>query len=291
MQAQSRLKMIAKMTPITSPQEAALKKFTFPEPEELSPPIINLESASVGYDGRAVSVQAVPADRPGRPHRAFGPEWRGQVDPVEAACRASWTPWAGGSRGRAKLRIGYFAQHQLDELHADETPLGSHPPPSAHEDTPAKAPRPPCRASASGRNRPIPIAAKLSGGQKARLSLLLATIDAPHMLILDEPTNHLDMERREGLIEALAAYSGAVVLVSHDMHLLAHVADRLWLVKGGTRGALTTAISRTIAGCCWIRPCARNPKNRKRKEAQARPPGRRRTAPGRRRLPKPAWKS
>ncbi len=75
---------------------------------------------------------------------------------------------------------------------------------------------------------------KLSGGQKARLSLLLATLDAPHLLILDEPTNHLDIESREGLVEALTTYTGAVILVSHDMHLLEHVADRLWLVNKGT---------------------------------------------------------
>ena len=75
--------------------------------------------------------------------------------------------------------------------------------------------------------------ARLSGGQKARLSLLLATLDAPHLLILDEPTNHLDMESREALVEALTAYNGAVVLVSHDMHLLSLVADRLWLVANG----------------------------------------------------------
>jgi ATP-binding cassette, subfamily F, member 3 len=74
---------------------------------------------------------------------------------------------------------------------------------------------------------------RLSGGQKARLSLLLATIDAPHLLILDEPTNHLDIESREALVEALTAYTGAVILVSHDMHLLSMVADRLWLVKNG----------------------------------------------------------
>jgi ATPase components of ABC transporters with duplicated ATPase domains len=75
---------------------------------------------------------------------------------------------------------------------------------------------------------------RLSGGQKARLSLLLAVLDAPHMLILDEPTNHLDIESREALVEALTAYEGAVILVSHDMHLLGLVADRLWLVQGGT---------------------------------------------------------
>ena len=77
------------------------------------------------------------------------------------------------------------------------------------------------------------IVQKLSGGQKARLSLLLATLDAPHLLILDEPTNHLDIESREALVRALTTYSGAVVLVSHDMHLLSLVADRLWLISDG----------------------------------------------------------
>jgi ATP-binding cassette subfamily F protein 3 len=93
------------------------------------------------------------------------------------------------------------------------------------------------------------VVAKLSGGQKARLSLLLATLDAPHLLILDEPTNHLDIESREALVEALTAYTGAVVLVSHDMHLLSLVADRLWLVKDG-RVAPTRAIWKATARCC-----------------------------------------
>ena len=229
-QAQSRLKMIARMQPITTPQEAALKRFSFPEPEELSPPIINMESASVGYDGAAVlsklSLRIDQDDRiallgqNGEGKSTLSKLLVGKLDPL------------GGRVTRArKLRIGYFAQHQLDELHADETPL-DHIRRERPEETPAKL-RARLAGFGIGADQAETVAGKLSGGQKARLSLLLATLDAPHMLILDEPTNHLDMESREGLIEALAAYSGAVVLVSHDMHLLAHVADRLWLVKDG----------------------------------------------------------
>ncbi len=131
----------------------------------------------------------------------------------------------------SKLRIGYFAQHQVDELHIDETPLQH-----VMRLRPAEG-QPRLRARLAGfglmADQAETAVGRLSGGQKARLSLLLATIDAPHLLILDEPTNHLDMESREALVEALTEYSGAVVLVSHDMHLLGLVADRLWLVKGG----------------------------------------------------------
>jgi ATP-binding cassette subfamily F protein 3 len=131
----------------------------------------------------------------------------------------------------SKLRIGYFAQHQVDELHLDETPLQH-----IMRLRPAEG-QPKLRARLAGfglmADQADTVVARLSGGQKARLSLLLATIDAPHLLILDEPTNHLDIESREALVEALTEYPGAVILVSHDMHLLGLVADRLWLVKGG----------------------------------------------------------
>ncbi|WP_413719771.1 ABC-F family ATP-binding cassette domain-containing protein [Silicimonas sp. MF1-12-2] len=229
-QAQSRLKMIARMTPITSPQEAALRKFTFPEPEELSPPIINMESASVGYDRQPVlSKLTLRIDqddriallgRNGEGKSTLSKLLAGKLDPL------------GGRLTRArKLRVGYFAQHQLDELHADETPL-DHVRRLRPDEAPARL-RARLAGFGIGAEQADTVAARLSGGQKARLSLLLATLDAPHLLILDEPTNHLDMESREALIEALTAYTGAVVLVSHDMHLLAHVADRLWLVKDG----------------------------------------------------------
>jgi ATP-binding cassette subfamily F protein 3 len=131
----------------------------------------------------------------------------------------------------SKLRIGYFAQHQVDELHIDETPLQH-----IQRLRPAEM-QARLRARLAGfglmADQADTVVGRLSGGQKARLSLLLATIDAPHLLILDEPTNHLDIESREALVEALTQYSGAVILVSHDMHLLGLVADRLWLVKGG----------------------------------------------------------
>jgi ATP-binding cassette subfamily F protein 3 len=141
------------------------------------------------------------------------------------------TPCAGSIVRSTKLRIGYFAQHQVDELHLDETPL-EHLRRLRPDPTPAKL-RAMLGGFGIGAEQADTQVGRLSGGQKARLSLMLATLDAPHLLILDEPTNHLDIESREALVEALTQYSGAVILVSHDMHLLSLVADRLWLVKDG----------------------------------------------------------
>jgi ATP-binding cassette, subfamily F, member 3 len=229
-QAQSRVKMLEKMETIRVPEDAARTVFTFPEPEALSPPIITTEDAAVGYGNRIVlhglNLRIDQDDRIallGRNGEGKSTLSKFLSGRLEAA------------RGRmvrsSKLRIGFFAQHQVEELRVDETPL-QHVLRERPEEGQAKA-----RARLAGFGLMAAQAetavGRLSGGQKARLSLLLATLPAPHLLILDEPTNHLDIESREALVEALTAYTGAVILVSHDMHLLSLVADRLWLVKDG----------------------------------------------------------
>jgi ATP-binding cassette subfamily F protein 3 len=229
-QAQSRLKMIAKLEPITRPQEAPLRRFSFPEPEELSPPIVRVENGIVGYEDTAIlSRLDLRIDQDDR-IALLGQNGEGKST-LSKLISGRLNPMAGRVVTSNKLRIGYFAQHQVDELFIDETPL-DHIRRLRPEKTPAQL-RAILGGFGIGAEQADTEVGRLSGGQKARLSLLLATIDAPHLLILDEPTNHLDIESREALVEALTAYSGAVVLVSHDMHLLSLVADRLWLVKGG----------------------------------------------------------
>lgn len=229
-QAQSRLKMIAKMQPITTPKEAALKKFSFPTPEELSPPIINVEGGSVGYGNKAILQRLnLRIDQDDR-IALLGKNGEGKST-LSKLLSGRLNVMGGTMNSASKLRIGYFAQHQVDELHIDETPI-DHVRRLRPDETPAKL-RARLAGFGIGTEQADTLVGSLSGGQKARLSLMLATIDAPHLLILDEPTNHLDIESREALVEALTAYSGAVILVSHDMHLLGLVADRLWLVSGG----------------------------------------------------------
>jgi ATP-binding cassette subfamily F protein 3 len=229
-QAQSRVKMLDKMETIRAPEDAARTVFTFPKPEELSPPIIATEGASTGYNGKVVlkglnlridqDDRIALLGRNGEGKSTLSKLLSGRIEKIDGKMVTS-----------SKLRIGFFAQHQVDELRIEETPL-QHLMRERAVEGQAKL-RARLAGFGLGAAQAETEVGRLSGGQKARLSLLLATIDAPHLLILDEPTNHLDIESREALVEALTAYSGAVILVSHDMHLLSLVADRLWLVKDG----------------------------------------------------------
>jgi ATP-binding cassette subfamily F protein 3 len=231
-QAQSRLKMIERMEMIATPDQVAKRVFTFPEPEELSPPIISIEGGQVGYveEKPVLSRLNLRIDQDDR-IALLGKN--GQGKSTLAKLLSDRLPLMAGKQVKAnRLRVGFFAQHQVDELEIDETPL-QHLTRARPGVLPAKL-RAQLAGFGLGPEQAETEVGRLSGGQKARLSLLLATLDAPHLLILDEPTNHLDIESREALVEALTTYSGAVILVSHDMHLLSMVADRLWLVSGGT---------------------------------------------------------
>jgi len=229
-QAQSRVKMLEKMETIRAPEDAARTVFTFPEPEELSPPIIATEAAAVGYGNNIVlhdlNLRIDQDDRIALLGR------NGEGKSTLSKMLSGRLSVARGKMVQSnKLRIGFFAQHQVDELRVEETPLDHLFRERPHEGQAKLRAR--LAGFGLGADQAETEVGRLSGGQKARLSLLLATLPAPHLLILDEPTNHLDIESREALVEALTAYSGAVILVSHDMHLLSLVADRLWLVSNG----------------------------------------------------------
>ena len=229
-QAQSRIKMLEKMEPIAAGVENSVAAFDFPTPEELSPPILRLEDTSVGYDGlpilRDLNLRIDQSDR----IALLGANGQGKST-LSKLLADRLIPLDGNLVRSSKLKIGYFAQHQVDELYLDETPL-QHITREFPGETPSKL-RSRLARGGIGPEQALTEVGRLSGGQKARLSLLLATIEAPHLLILDEPTNHLDIESRESLVFALAAYEGAVILVSHDPHLVNAVADTLWLVKDG----------------------------------------------------------
>ncbi|MXN64476.1 ATP-binding cassette domain-containing protein [Stappia sp. GBMRC 2046] len=230
-QAQSRIKMLEKMQPIAGVIEDHVQPIAFPDPtSQLSPPIIKLETVAVGYGGDPVlknlSLNIDPDDR----IALLGANGNGKS--TFAKLIAGRLGEQAGTIIRApKLEIAFFAQHQLDELRPTESPV-DHVRRLIPDAAEAKV-----RARVAQFGLPtdrMDTAAKdLSGGEKARLLLGLATFHGANLLILDEPTNHLDIDSREALIHAINAFEGAVILISHDRHLVEACADRLWLVSGG----------------------------------------------------------
>ena len=231
-QAQARAKMLAKMQPIAALMEDPSLSFEFPSPGELRSPMITLDGAAVAY-GEAPPIlkrlnMRIDADdriallgRNGNGKTTLARLLSSQLDPVEGAMNAP-----------GKLKVGYFTQYQVEELASDETPLELMSR-AMEGKTPAAVRAQLGRFGFSG-PRATQKVEKLSGGERARLALALITRDAPHLLILDEPTNHLDVDAREALVQALNDYSGAVILISHDRHMVELTADRLMLVDGGT---------------------------------------------------------
>lgn len=230
-QAQSRVKMLEKMQPIASMVDAQTLPFSFPEPKKFPPPILRVAEADLGYveDAPVLKNVTLRIDDDDR-IALLGPNGEGKST-LAKALSGRLEPLSGNIYRHKKLKIGYFAQHQIDELKPDE---------SAYDHVRARLPdateaqaRARTAAFGFGAEKADTKAKHLSGGEKARLLFNLAAMDAPQLMILDEPTNHLDVDSREALIRALTEYQGAVIVISHDPHFVGACADRLMLVKDG----------------------------------------------------------
>ncbi|MCW2391501.1 ABC-F family ATP-binding cassette domain-containing protein [Sphingobium sp. B11D3A] len=229
-QAQSRAKALAKMQPIAAALEDPSLSFDFPDPEALRPPLITLDMASVGYNETPIlqrlNLRIDPDDR----IALLGKNGNGKTT-LARLLAAQLPAMDGAMNASGKMNVGYFTQYQVEELDTEDTPL-------EHMTRQMKGATPGAVRAQLGRFgfsgiRATQKVGSLSGGERARLALALITRHAPHLLILDEPTNHLDVDSREALVQALNSYSGAVVIVSHDRHMIELVADRLVLVDSG----------------------------------------------------------
>jgi ATP-binding cassette subfamily F protein 3 len=228
-QAQSRVKMLERMKPVAALVTQDVREITFPAPEKmLSPPIIALDNVSVGYDPKSPVLNRVTLRIDNDDRIALlGANGNGKSTLVKLLANRL-PPFSGAITRAEKLSIAYFAQHQLDELNEQA---------STYDHIRKLMPDAP-EAKVRGRAGAIGFSGKaadtlirsLSGGEKARLLLGLATFFGPNMIILDEPTNHLDIDSRAALAEAINEFPGAIIMVSHDRYLIEACADRLWVV-------------------------------------------------------------
>ncbi|MBB3061657.1 ABC-F family ATP-binding cassette domain-containing protein [Microbulbifer rhizosphaerae] len=229
-QAQSRLKALDRMVQIAPAHSDSPFHFTLPAANKTSDPLIDLREADIGYGGRAVLRGVQLGIQPGRRLGLLGPNGAGKSSLIKTL--AGELPLIGGERLCGEhLAIGYFAQHQLEALDGAASPVLhlQRLSPEASEQS--------LRDFLGGYgfagDRAFETVADFSGGEKARLALAILAWQKPNLLLLDEPTNHLDLEMRHALTLALAEFPGAVVLVSHDRHLLANTTDEFLLVAGG----------------------------------------------------------
>ncbi|MDX3927251.1 MAG: ATP-binding cassette domain-containing protein [Shinella sp.] len=232
-QAQSRVKALERMGTVAAVIEDHVQPITFPEPEKQpASPIVVVEGGAVGYEPgrpilRNINLRIDNDDRiallgaNGNGKSTFAKFISGRLSAESGAVRIA-----------PNLKIGFFAQHQLDDLIPGQSPV-------EHvrrlmPDAPEAKVRARVAQMGLATEKMATAAKDLSGGEKARLLMGLAAFHAPNLMILDEPTNHLDIDSRRALIEALNDYQGAVILISHDRHLIEATVDRLWLVADGT---------------------------------------------------------
>jgi ATP-binding cassette subfamily F protein 3 len=259
------------MKPIAAVAEDPSLTFDFPDPSELRPPLITLDMASVGYGDtpilKRLNLRIDPEDR----IALLGRNGNGKTT-LARLLAAQLAPMDGDMNAAGKMKVGYFTQYQVEELSTDDTPL-EHMTRQMKGATPAAVRGQLGRFGFSG-DKAITLVGKLSGGERARLALALITRDAPHMLILDEPTNHLDVDAREALVQALNAYTGCVLLVSHDRHMLEATADRLVLVDEGTAkefdGTIDDYIALILGNSAKEKAAKANKKNDRKAAAEAR---------------------
>ncbi|MBN9259448.1 MAG: ABC-F family ATP-binding cassette domain-containing protein [Hyphomicrobium sp.] len=232
-QAQSRIKALARMKPIAAQVDESVVPIRLPAPQKLlASPLLKIEDAAVGYEPGApiltrLNLNVDQDDRiallgqNGNGKSTFAKLLAGRLQPM-----------TGQVLGAQRVSVGYFAQHQLDDLNPGWSPYDQIA--ALMPDATEAQKRTRLGSWGFSHDKADTKASNLSGGEKARLLLALTAFHAPHLLILDEPTNHLDVDSREALIQALNDFPGAVILISHDRHLIEACVDRLWLVKGGT---------------------------------------------------------
>ncbi len=229
-QAQSRIKALERMEIISQAHIDSPFNFSFPVPEKMPNPLLQLEEAEIGYAEKTIIRNASLTITPGGRIGLLGPNGAGKSSLIKVLA-AQMLPLNGKLRSAEALKIGYFAQHQLEQLRLDETPLWH------LQQLDKQATEKDLRNYLGGfdfkSDKVVEIVRPFSGGEKARLVLAILVYQNPNLLLLDEPTNHLDLEMRHALSMALQEFQGALVVVSHDRHLLRSVTDQLLLVVDG----------------------------------------------------------